>query len=256
VFNLYVLGSSSDGNCIYVDCGDTKLLLDCGLSFKQTKSKLHELGVSLSGIDYVLITHEHADHIQCLKQLVENYNVKAIASRGTLSKTNIPEINKLYMSDRQEIRLNNLTIEAKKINHDALEPLCFLITNSVNEKMFYLTDCGLARYLRFKDCDIYIIEANFCLEQLELNYQTNKIHKVQYDRALSGMGHLSLEDSIEFLKNNIGGNTKEIVLSHLSPVNANRDSFRRRAIKKLSFNNIHIAEEGLNISYGINPQPF
>lgn len=256
MFNLYVLGSSSDGNCIYVDCGDTKLLLDCGLSFKQTKIKLHEIGVSLSSIDYVLITHEHADHIQCLKQLVENYNVKAIASRGTLSKVNIPEINKLYMGDRQELRLDNLTIEAKKINHDALEPLCFLITNSVNEKMLYLTDCGLARYLRFKDCDIYIVEANFYLEQLELNYQTNKIHRVQYERALSGMGHLSLEDSIEFLKNNIGENTKEIILSHLSPVNANRDLFKERAKKQLSFNNINIAEEGLYIKYGINPQPF
>jgi phosphoribosyl 1,2-cyclic phosphodiesterase len=256
VFDIYVLGSSSDGNCIYVDCGDTKLLLDCGLTFKQTKLKLHEIGVPLSNIDYVLVTHEHADHIQCLKQLVDNYDIKAIASRGTLSKIDILESNKLYIRDRQEIQLPNLTIEARKINHDALEPLCFLITNSISEKMLYLTDCGMAKYLKYKDCDVYIIEANFYMEQLELNYRTNKIHKVQYDRALSGMGHLSLEDSIEFLKNNIGGNTKEIILSHLSPVNADRDLFRQRAIKQLSFDNINIAEEGLNIKYGINPQPF
>lgn len=256
MFNLHVLGSSSDGNCIYVDCGDAKLLLDCGISFKQTKLKLHEIGVSISDIDYALISHEHSDHIQSLRHLVDNYGIKAIASRGTLSKTNIPELNRLYIGDRQEIRLPNLIVEAKKINHDALEPLCFQITNSVNEKMFYLTDCGMARYLKFKDCDVYIVEANFYLEQLEFNYQANKIHRVQYERALSGLGHLSLEDSIEFLKNNIGENTKEIILSHLSPVNANKDLFRRRAIKQLSFDNIHIAEEGLNINYGINPQPF
>ena len=67
--------------------------------------------------------------------------MKAIASRGTLSKVNIPEINKLYMGDRQELRLDNLTIEAKKINHDALVPI------PIPEKSF----------LMFMICIIFIL---------------------------------------------------------------------------------------------------
>lgn len=255
-FNIHVLGSSSKGNCIYVDCGDVKLLLDCGLTFKQTKEKLHEIGVALSSIEYVLITHEHLDHIKCLKQLVDGYNIKAVSSKGTLGKIDIPESSKIYIKDGQNVYLRNLIVSAKRVDHDAVEPLCFLMTNSINEKMVYLTDCGMAKYLRFKDCDIYIVEANYSIEQLKFNYENNKMHDVQYERALSGAGHLSIDETIDFLKRNIGINTKEIILSHLSSANANKNLFKQKAKKDLSFDNIYIAEEGLNIKYGINPQPF
>lgn len=256
MFNICVLGSSSKGNCIYVDCGDAKLLLDCGLTFKQTKLKLHQIGVPLSCINYVLITHEHIDHIRCLKQLVDEYNIKVIASRGTLRKADIPSSNIIYIKDNQEINIENFTISAKKVNHDAIEPLCFSITNSMAEKLLYLTDCGMAKYLKYQNYDVYIVEANYSPEQLELNYEMNKIHRVQYERALSGMGHLSIDETIYFLEKNVGEDTKEIILSHLSSDNANKDLFRQKVQQKLSFNNTYIAEEGLNINCGINPQPF
>ena len=256
MFNLYVLGSTSKGNCIYVDCGDVRILLDCGLSLKQTKLKLHNINVPLSSIDYVFITHEHIDHIRCLKQLVNNYNIKVIASRGTLSKVDIPSSSKIHIKDRQEIKLKNLTVSAQRISHDALEPLCFSIVNSMSERLLYLTDCGTARYLNYKDYDVYIVEANYSVDQIEMNYIESKIHRVQYERAMSGAGHLSLDETIDFLQKNIGTNTKEIVLSHLSSDNADKETFQKEAKQKLLFDNVSIAEEGLNIKCGVNSQPF
>jgi len=256
VFNVQVLGSSSRGNCIYVDCGDIRFLLDCGLTLKQTKIKLHQIGVSISSIDYVLITHEHIDHVRCLKQLVEEYNIKVIASHGTLRKFSFPLGNIIYIKDKERLHIHNMDVLAKKVNHDAAEPLCFSIENSLSEKLLYLTDCGMAKYLKYKDYDFYIVEANYSLEQLEFNYENNLIHRVRYERAVSGMGHLNLDETIEFLSRNIGENTKNIILSHLSSENSNKDTFKEKAQKQLSFNNIYIAEEGLNIKCGDNPQPF
>lgn len=256
MFDIHVLGSSSKGNCIYVDCGDIKFLLDCGLTFKQTKLKLHNIGVPISQINYIFVTHEHIDHVRSLEKMVNEYNIKVIASRGTLNKFNIPNSNIIYMKNDQDQNIGELTISSKAINHDAAEPLCFSITNSMAENLLYLTDCGLAKYLKYKNYDVYIVEANYSLEKLEVNYEINKIHRVQYERALSGMGHLSIDETIDFLKKNIGENTNEIILSHLSSDNADKTLFKQKAQQKLSFSNINIAEEGLNINYGNNPNPF
>lgn len=256
MYDIYVLGSSSKGNCIYISDGDFKILLDCGLSLKNIKKQLHSNGITLSDIDYVLITHEHRDHIGGLKYLIQDYNTKVIASRGTLQGVDIPKENIVYIKDGQELILQNVTIKAKRVNHDANEPLCFAIENSLGEKLLYLTDCGMAKYMKFKDFDVYIIEANYSEEQLELNHEQGFLHDVQYSRAVSGMGHLGINETIDFLKNNIGENTKKVIFSHLSTMNSSKEEFQKLGQSKLSFDEVYIAEEGLQINCGVNPQPF
>jgi phosphoribosyl 1,2-cyclic phosphodiesterase len=256
VYDIYVLGSSSKGNCIYVSDGEFKILLDCGLSLKNIKQQLHSQNITLSDIDYILITHEHSDHIRGLKHLIDSYNTKVIASRGTLQDIDISKNNIIYIKDNQELILPNIIINAKRVNHDANEPLCFSIKNSLGEKLLYLTDCGMVKYMKFKDFDVYIIEANYSEEQLELNYKQGLIHEVQYSRAFSGMGHLDINSTIDFLKNNIGENTKKIIFSHLSTANSNKEEFKKLGQNKLSFKEVYIAEEGLHLNCGINPQPF
>ncbi|MBR3942136.1 MAG: MBL fold metallo-hydrolase, partial [Clostridia bacterium] len=54
--------SGSSGNCLFVREKDTRLLIDCGLSGKSTKSGLFFNGIDIADIDGVLITHEHIDH--------------------------------------------------------------------------------------------------------------------------------------------------------------------------------------------------
>lgn len=134
--------------------------------------------------------------------------------------------------------------------------MCFAIENSLGEKLLYLTDCGMAKYMKFKDFDVYIIEANYSEEQLELNHEQGFLHDVQYSRAVSGMGHLGINETIDFLKNNMGENTKKIIFSHLSTMNSNKEEFQKLGQSKLSFDEVYIAEEGLQINCGVNPQPF
>ena len=256
MFNINVLASNSKGNCIYVDTGDCKFLLDVGLSFTKTKKLLGNLNVVLSDIDYIFVTHEHGDHIKALKQIIDVYSITPILSKGTLGDLDISLNNVIFMSDKDEIDLGEIKVFARDVIHDAREPLCFSIQNSMGEKLLYLTDCGSAIDIEFKNHDVYIIEANYDEDILYENFSNGSLHRVRYNRTLNGMGHLSLKDTIDFLDRNIGIKTKQIILSHLSSDNSNKKQFKNQAIDDLLFFNIDIADTGFNINVGDNCNPF
>ena len=256
MFDIYVLSSSSKGNCIYVDAGDCRFLLDVGIPIGTIKRKLHPLGVKLSSIDYAFVTHEHIDHIRGLCGLIDQYDTKVIASNGTLRGIDIPKYNIITARNGADIEVDGLKITCKRVNHDANEPLCFSITNSLGETMLYLTDCGMARYLRFKNHNVYVVESNYDRDILQQNFENHIIDESRLSRANSGMGHLSIDETIDFLQKNIGSKTEHIILTHLSAENANKDNFRQRTSDELFFFNVSVAEEGLNITCGDDPTPF
>ena len=143
IFDIKILGSGSSGNCAFVDTGDCKLLLDAGLPFNETKTKLREIGVKLSSIDYILVTHLHGDHVQGLEPIMKTYDIKVISSFGTLMAVDIPEGNMVYLESDQEIQFENLTVTGHAVSHDCIEPLCFTIKNSMGERLLYMTDLGV-----------------------------------------------------------------------------------------------------------------
>ncbi len=72
---LCSIASGSSGNCIYVGSEATHLLVDVGISGKKTESGLRELGLTGRDIDGILITHEHADHIQGLGIMARKFEI-------------------------------------------------------------------------------------------------------------------------------------------------------------------------------------
>src|SRR3990172_9101187 len=78
-----VLGSGSQGNALYIQHGQTRLLIDAGLTATQIKQRLHRLGVSLREITGILITHEHGDHIQGAKALSKDGGIPLWLNEGT-----------------------------------------------------------------------------------------------------------------------------------------------------------------------------
>ncbi len=57
------LGSGSKGNSTVIEGREGRLLLDLGFGLKETLRRLARLDLSPLDIDAVLVTHEHADHI-------------------------------------------------------------------------------------------------------------------------------------------------------------------------------------------------
>ncbi len=69
------LASGSKGNCVYVEGSGAKVLFDCGLTMRETKRRLAEIGVSPSEISAVVITHEHTDHIKGVGALCRAFKI-------------------------------------------------------------------------------------------------------------------------------------------------------------------------------------
>ena len=81
---LCSIASGSSGNCVYVGSDTTHLLMDVGISGKRTEAGLGELGLKMTDIDAICITHEHADHISGLGVLARKYGVPIYATKGTV----------------------------------------------------------------------------------------------------------------------------------------------------------------------------
>lgn len=72
------LASSSRGNAYVVSDGETTLLLECGLSFRELQKRL---GYGVADITACLVSHEHQDHAKAAAQMLKA-GVPGIHERG------------------------------------------------------------------------------------------------------------------------------------------------------------------------------
>ena len=77
------LGSGSRGNCAVIEAGDTRVMLDCGFSAKETERRLARLSLTMADISAILVTHEHSDHISGVGGLARKHAVQVWMTPGT-----------------------------------------------------------------------------------------------------------------------------------------------------------------------------
>lgn len=83
--HLHILGSGSKGNCALIEGPQGLIMVDDGLSRRETLKRMAELGLSTDNVSALLITHEHSDHIKGLDVWCKHWHGPLFASRGTLS---------------------------------------------------------------------------------------------------------------------------------------------------------------------------
>lgn len=203
---FYVLGSGSKGNCTVIQSLSTTIMIDCGLSKRKTEKKLNELNLSLEDIDYVLITHEHSDHIKGIKM----FDLKKVYSgKDTIVDLGANNI----LKSQQEIQLGNIKIIPFAISHDAICPLGYIVEG--DETLVYMTDTGYVsqkNYKLIKNKHYYIVESNHDISMLMSSSRPDFLKT----RILGDRGHLENNYSAKVMSDSIGDNTKLIVLAHLS----------------------------------------
>ncbi len=141
---LKVLGSSSSGNCYLIEANDNeKLILDAGVNFKVVQK---ELNFNFNGIEGVLITHEHMDHLKYASNFAL-YGINVYASAGTLKKQNLVGHRFKVIKALNQFSIGNFIILPFDTQHDATEPLGFLIQyKPTGEKLIYATDTYYIKY--------------------------------------------------------------------------------------------------------------
>ena len=75
---LIILGSGSSGNSVYVESGETSVLVDVGLSAKETARRMVEVGLDPSRLDAIIVTHEHSDHVKGVPVMSRTAGVRVI----------------------------------------------------------------------------------------------------------------------------------------------------------------------------------
>lgn len=217
-----ILSSGSSGNATLIEHENVKMLLDCGCSYKNLKQRLEEVNCDIKTISYVFISHEHIDHVRAIEQISKHLDVVIVMSQGTLSAlTSKYEINndKLKIVKHfSSFEIKNIKIGSLLLSHDANEPLLFVFKNN-HSKFWFFHDSGYMpeKYFNIlKNPTLMIIESNYDVKML-LN--SNKYPHYLKMRIHGDDGHLSNEQTYNYVSNLVGNNTKEIIIAHVSENN-------------------------------------
>lgn len=235
---LTVLGSGSSGNCYLLQNKDEILIVECGLPYKTIIK-----GLNFNLIDVVgcLVTHEHKDHSKAIKELISN-GIDVYGSSGTLKATDAGNYRAQVIESENQVSIGDFTVLPFETEHDAVEPLGFLIQHNDMGKLLFITDSYYCQY-NFKGLNHIMIECNYSMDIVNENFEKGLIHPVLRNRLLKS--HFSLENVKEFLKATDLSQVRDIVLLHLSDSNSNEERFKTE-IERLTGKPTYIADKGLD----------
>ena len=210
------IASGSSGNSIYFGSDNTHILIDTGISIKN-------LGLKVSDLSGILITHEHSDHIQGLRTLTKKYQIPIYATKGTLDYIKAKKIIEgnedlcNVISADTKITIDDIDASVFKISHDASEPVGFRLSTA-GKSVAVATDMGVYdEYIvdKLQDLDAILLEANHDIRMLEAGPYPYHLKR----RILGSKGHLCNEIAGKLLARILNDNIKHVLLGHLSKEN-------------------------------------
>jgi phosphoribosyl 1,2-cyclic phosphodiesterase len=219
IVKVCVLASSSAGNSIYVAGARTRILIDAGLSRKETLARLAAIGEDGDRMDAILITHEHSDHIAGLPVLARHTGAPVFLTHQTAPLIDwrgaVPAVECFQAGARFDV--GDITVQSFTVPHDAADPVGFALTVE-GVRLGIVTDLG---YLP-DSVKHHVSGANFLL--LESNHDVDMLKVGPYpwslkQRVLSRKGHLSNDAAGAYIVEELPGEVHTLVLGHLSENN-------------------------------------
>jgi len=213
------LNSGSNGNCYYVGTANEAILIDAGLSCRETEKRMNRLGLDITKIKAVFISHEHKDHVSGLQVISKKYNLPVYITKGTQQNGKVTVEKKLLNRFRADksVKIGELLVTAFTKMHDAGDPHSFTVSYS-NITIGVFTDIGIVcenLTHHFKQCHAAFLESNYDENMLANgNYPTFLKHRIT-----DGKGHLSNKQALDLFVNNKPAIMSHLILSHLSENN-------------------------------------
>ncbi|MGI6394800.1 MAG: MBL fold metallo-hydrolase [bacterium] len=219
---LHILSSGSKANAFILESKGEMVLIDQGLSFKEFSKRALDLGIELSKIRGILVTHEHHDHACGVPYTAHKLGLPVYSTEKT--------IDVISASSKYELKYNNVEKDCFfsignfrcipfEVIHDALDPVGFVIKMSEEESFCYATDTGKVtnRMMSYiSECNHIVLEANHDHSML----YANRNYPAELKARIRGpQGHLSNDQSLEIIERMGGKCPKTIVFGHLSEEN-------------------------------------
>ena len=233
---LAVLASGSKANCIYIDGGNSSLIIDAGLSVRETLRRLTEAGGDAQRVAGLLITHEHGDHIRGAMPLARRLNVPLYGTPGTLAgfgpcrKEKDPDLIRCHAGDIFSV--GGFTVEPIATSHDAREPCGYLVADG-DARVCICTDTGLVtqqHVMAMRRCSAIVLESNHCPDMLRDGPYPAMLKR----RIASKHGHLSNSKAATCIRS-VADTATALVLAHLSEVNNTAEKAMTSARESLGF---------------------
>jgi phosphoribosyl 1,2-cyclic phosphodiesterase len=226
------LGSGSKGNCLVAEADGTRVLLDCGLTPRETGRRLERLGLAPADLDAILVTHEHADHVGHAYPFAAQHGVPVYLTHGTRraqedAGKDAEGVELRLIEGREPFSVGAIRVEPFTVPHDAREPVQFVLGDGAR-RLGVLTDLGAPTAhveSMLSGCEALVLETNHDLGLL----WGGDYPKWLKERIGGAFGHLDNEQAGRLLGALERSRLKHVIAAHLSLQN-NRAELARAAL--------------------------
>lgn len=219
------LSSGSNGNCYYLGNEQVSVLIDVGIGVRTIKKRLAEHDIDIADISFVLVSHDHVDHIKSLGNFSERYRKPVYVSSTLAAALNRHFCTRGHMTGcmrkmEPEVAIQpaqGVEVTSFRVPHDATETVGFHI-DFFGEKFTFMTDIGevtdtAVHYASL--ADHLIVESNYDIDMLLGGPYTHALKM----RIVQGNGHMSNDQTSSLLRRSYHSGLKDICLCHLSENN-------------------------------------
>jgi phosphoribosyl 1,2-cyclic phosphodiesterase len=193
--------------------GGTAFLIDCGLSARQAALRMQAVGIDPASVKFILLTHEHSDHIAGVPTFSRRFKVPVFGNEGTLQAVKNAYGYETFVTG-ESISFGTFRADPFSIIHDATDPVGFRIEG---EGMVFVqvTDLGrvtpLVQHMT-RGAHGLVLESNHDLEML----QTCDYPWELKQRISSTHGHISNDEAGQLLFDIAHPDLRCLVLAHIS----------------------------------------
>ncbi len=217
--NTFSLQSGSNGNAIYVEAGDVKLIFDAGISGKQARLRMALRERDIHDVDAVILSHRHGDHTRCAGVFNRAFKLPLYMTPATQHAISrfigkVSAVN-LYQPG-ESLEFGPVTVHTVPTPHDAAESVGFIVEHE-GKRLGILTDLGhpfklLAGVL--SDLDAAYLESNYDPVMLDEGGYPEDLKA----RIRGAGGHISNDEAAALLKHCLPS-PSWVALAHLSEHN-------------------------------------
>lgn len=216
------LASGSRANCTLVDGGDTRILIDFGLSCRMLSDFLKRYGLEISDIDAVFVTHEHIDHVYGLPTFFKKYDIPVHMTEPSYlaytRKAGFEHRNRITVHQVEySAEIGGFTVSSCEVCHDSAACVSYLV-EGYGTSFCTCTDLGFMPQRVFEHvsrAENVILESNHDVTLLETGAYPDELKR----RIRSRFGHLSNDQCDGALPRLVEAGVKRILLGHISPEN-------------------------------------
>ncbi|MDY0341841.1 MAG: MBL fold metallo-hydrolase [Coriobacteriia bacterium] len=233
---LIVLASGSSGNAAIIESGGRAVLLDAGISARETLRRISAATAVDARIEAILLTHEHVDHVRGARVLARNLGIPIIGTTGTLQAlattlTDVPDT--ATITRRDHLSLAGMRITSFPTAHDAAESCGYSFESRRGHRIAITTDTGVVTPEALEaltGAHVIGIEANHDPRMLDAGPYPPFLKR----RIAGSNGHLSNEAAAQALRSVVWSGLSQVFALHISEQNNTPETVRETLAETLA----------------------